>query len=303
MKPQLLKITHDPVQSFSVRQDMKPDPNNKWHYHEELEIILFHKGAGTQFIGDSVRKFKAGDIVLIGSDLPHYLMYDQQYFFDKGQEPCTTVIYFRESLFGERFLSLPECRKIKLLLEKSARGIMLSGSPAENLAQHIRKLLSAHEMFRMTALMELLAVFAELQQTDLLSSAGFKYDKSSLEAERINAVYNHSLKNFRRKIDLNEISSETGLTPNSFCRYFKKATGKTYKEFLNDIRIGYACKLILDNKLSVKQICYECGFNNFSCFHKYFRETTGYTPQNYFKEYQRGQTKQPHWHLQSHASR
>jgi len=133
--------------------------------------------------------------------------------------------------------------------------------------------------------MECLAAISELSEFTILSSIGFRYHENDTENQRLNAIYNFTLKNFMRKIDLQEVASLTGLIPNSFCRYFKTRTGKTYNQFLLEIRIGYACKLLLDNNQSIKQVCFESGFNNFSCFHKSFKAITGYTPQNYQNEY------------------
>jgi YesN/AraC family two-component response regulator len=119
----------------------------------------------------------------------------------------------------------------------------------------------------------------------VLSSIGFNYDLSGAEHDRINTIYNYTLRHFNQKIYLNEIANLANLAPNSFCRYFKLKTGKTYSTFLTEIRIGYACKLLLDDKKCVKQICYESGFDNFSCFHHSFKKITGKSPQSYKKEY------------------
>lgn len=102
---------------------------------------------------------------------------------------------------------------------------------------------------------------------------------------RINAIYNYSLTNFSKKIKIDEVATIAGLTASSFCRYFKQQIGKTYSQFLVEVRIGYACKLLIDNKMNIKQVCYECGFNNFSCFHRSFKEITGKTPQAYKQMY------------------
>ena len=133
--------------------------------------------------------------------------------------------------------------------------------------------------------MDCLSTLSEVEQVTPLSSIGFRYHEYNSENERLNAIYNFTLKNFMKKIELKEVAAITRLIPNSFCRYFKTRTGKTYNQFLLEIRIGYACKLLLDNTQSVKQVCFESGFNNFSCFHKSFKSITGYTPQGYLNAY------------------
>lgn len=286
MKPQLLKITHEPVCSFSVRQDMVPNINNRWHYHPEIELIHFHKGSGTQFIGDDIKKFNPGDIVLLGANLPHYWMFDDEYLLNDHAGPTySTVIHFQDNFWGERFLHIPECKPIRQLLENAKQGILIPKEHSLHLGALIDNIHNARGIGRVTKLIECLAAIADHPNLMLLSSLGFKYHEHDQESQRLNLVYNYTLKNFRKKIELKQIALLSGLIPSSFCRYFRSKTGKTYNQFLIEIRVGYACKLLLDNAESIKQICFESGFNNFSCFHKCFKKITGYTPQIYKDQY------------------
>jgi AraC-like DNA-binding protein len=132
---------------------------------------------------------------------------------------------------------------------------------------------------------EALNTIAECKQLDVLSSIGFKQELVEAESDRVNAIYDYSLKNYKRKIQLEEIAAVANISPNSFCRYFKSRTRKTYSQFLIEIRVGQACKLLIENNLSIKQLCYESGFNNFTSFHKYFKMITGKSPLNYQKEF------------------
>lgn len=286
MKPQLLKVATAPINSFSVRQDMFPNINNRWHYHSELELIHFHKGYGTQFVGDSIKRFHSGDIVLVGSNLPHYWKFDEDQLANKATEiPFSTVVHFSENFWGDRFINLPETKVIRSILEKAKRGILLRGESGEPVGKLMDKIRTTEGLERLIALMECLATFANTDNVIFLSSIGFQYNFSDAESDRINAIYNYSFQHFHRKIDLEEIADVAGLVPNSFCRYFKSRTGKTYSQFLLEIRIGYACKLIIENKMNTKQLCFESGFNNFSCFHKKFKLITGKTPLAYQREF------------------
>ncbi len=286
MKPKLLKVANVPDHSFSVRQDMYPYINNRWHYHEELELIIIHKGSGTQFIGDNIKRFDGGDIVLVGSNLPHYWKFDEKYFQKKGgAKALSTVIHFFENFWGDKFINLPETKPIKVVLEKAKRGILVKGGDAEKIAALIEKINSTEGLVRMMALIECLSAFAAAKELLLLSSIGFNFDFSDSENERINAIYNYTLSHYNGEIYLQEIAAIAGMVPNSFCRYFKSRTGKTYSQFLTELRIGQACKLLIENKLSIKQLCFESGFNNFSCFHKNFKAITGKSPQKYQYEY------------------
>ncbi len=287
MKPQLLKIPYGPEHSFSVRKEMVPNVNNRWHYHPEIELIHFHKGFGTQFIGDHISQFEPGDVVLVGRNLPHFWKYDEVYFSEHiSEDSYSTAIHFFDNFIGERFIHLPESRHIKNLLEKAKRGILLRGEDGNKIGRLVETVYQSVGINKIVALISCLSEFAVCENFIILSSLGFKYDFPESQNTRITTIYNYTLNNFQKKIKLSEISEIAGMIPNSFCRYFKYHTGKTYLDFLTEVRIGYACKLLIANKSSVKQISYESGFKNFSCFHKNFKKLTDKTPQDYKRKYE-----------------
>ncbi len=282
MTPQLLKVPTAPSYSFSVRLDKVQNLNNRWHYHPEIELIHFHRGSGTQFIGDNIKRFSAGDIVLVGSNLPHYWRDDDEGKYQSGSGiPYSTVIHFSEDFWGSRFLDLPENKTIKHLLEKAQRGLLLSGNLRTNIANSMEKIRTAEGPDRIIALLQILWNIARSDEFSYLSSIGFQYDLSESENDRINSIYNHTLAHFNQKITLEEIAGIAGMVPNSFCRYFKSRTGKTYSQFLTEIRVGHSCKLLMEKNISIKQLCFESGFLNFSCFHKRFKAVTGQSPHSY----------------------
>ncbi len=286
MKAKLLKVPRTPAHSFSVREDRDPFINNRWHYHAEVELICFHLGSGTQFVGDHIKRFQPGDIILVGSNLPHYWRYDDQYFQGENAHSVhSTVIHFSETFWGETFLDLPETKTIRHLLEKARRGILVSEKDEPRIKTSIQKIRESDGISRIIALMECLSAFSGTEQMQQLSSIGFQHDFDESENQRINAIYDYTFRHFTQTIYLNQVAAVAGLVPNSFCRYFKSRTGKTYTQFVTEIRIGHACKLLLDNRISIKQLCYECGFNNFTCFHKNFKLITGKSPQLYQKEH------------------
>lgn len=286
MRPQLLKVSTGPRHSFSVRRDLVPYINNRWHYHPEIELIHFKKGEGTQFIGDSIKRFKSGDIVMVGAHLPHYWRFDDLFFEeDTRVQADIRVAHFCENFWGEQFLHLPENVNIKTVLEKAKRGIQITGKTRQQVAELLERLLHTDGSERIIILMEALMTIGDCKQLTTLSSIGFKHDLVDAENERVNAIYDYSLKNYKRKIQLEEIAAVANISPNSFCRYFKSRTRKTYSQFLIEIRVGQACKLLIENNLSIKQLCYESGFNNFTSFHKYFKMITGKSPLTYQKEF------------------
>jgi len=285
MRPQLLKVLKGPDRSFSVRRDLFPI-NNRWHYHSEVELIHIKKGEGTQFIGDSIKRFKAGDVVLVGSNLPHYWRFDDVYYEENTKAIADIrVAHFNENFWGNQFLELPENINLKTVLEKARRGLQVTGKTKHTVAELLEQLQEADGPQRIIFLIEALTAVANAKQLVPLSSIGFKPDLGDTEKDRINAIYEYSIKNFKRKIQLEEIADVANISPNSFCRYFKSRTRKTYSQFLIELRVGHACRLLIENNHCIKRLCYESGFNNFTSFHKYFKMITGKSPLVYQKEF------------------
>lgn len=283
MKPHLLQVATAPNRSFSVRKELIPNINCRWHCHAEVELICFHKGSGTQFVGDDIRHFTAGDVVLVGTNLPHYWHYDHEHqsYEADDQKPFATVVHFTENFWGERFLMLAENTMLRNVLDKAKRGLSIKGELGKAISGLMEKLHAAEGPYRVMLLMECLIVANQVTEDDVLASLGFSYTRPEQENERLNAIYKYALAHFSEKITLEEVASIAGLSPNSFCRYFKSRTGKQFSQFIIEIRIGNACKMLINNNMNIKQICYASGFQNFTCFYKQFRQITGETPAAY----------------------
>jgi AraC-like DNA-binding protein len=284
MKPLLLKVTNDVIHSFNVRRDTVPYINNHWHYHPEVELIYFKKGSGTQFIGDSIKRFGPGDIVLVGAHLPHYWRFDEGYFGNKeGLDADVTVVHFNQNFWGDQFLNLPENIGLKSTLDYAKRGIQVSEEVKHAVAGIMEDLIHAEGTHKIIFLIKALMDIGKCKN-DQLSSIVFNYNFEDADKDRIILIYDYSLTHFKQTIKLEEIAAVANISPSSFCRFFKSRTGKTYTRFINEIRVGNACKMLIENKINVKQICYESGFNNFASFHKFFKLITGKSPLNYQKE-------------------
>lgn len=289
MKPVLLKVSPQPTQSFSLRRDTVPYVNNRWHYHEELELIYFEKGHGTQFVGDDIRNFNDGNLVLVGPNLPHYWSFDPEYFDGTQKYQADVLVaHFRQDFLGNTFLGLPENKPIKDLLHAAKHGIHVAGDTQRQTRDMLDELMAATGTRRVTLLVDILATIAGSKDLSSLSSMGFSPQYQDHENERINDIYAFSLQHFKRKIMLDEVADIAGMSRNAFCRYFKSRTGKTFSQFLIELRVGHACKLLIENNLNVKQVCFESGFHNFAGFHKYFKQLTGRSPLTYQKEYLAG---------------
>lgn len=285
MKPYLLKVEVAPEQSFAVRQQVNPLFYNQWHYHEELELTYVQEGTGIRFVGDSIQNFQAGDLILLGSNLPHFWRGKNPNAKDKEAECQAMVVQFNANFWGETFLNLPELTTIKDLFGKARRGIHIKGETRHKVADQMQALAEVKGLDRLTALLHILQLIATSPEISFLSSKGFNIPLNDQDTRRIAKIHAYTLANFTQKIKLEEVAASVHLSPNAFCRYFKTHTRKTYSQFLLEIRIGHACKLLMEDQLSIGQICLESGFANFSNFNRYFKAITKLTPQAYARMY------------------
>lgn len=286
MKPILRKVNVAAAYSFSVREDVLPYLYNHWHYHPEVELTLIRKSKGTRLVGDHIERFEDGDLVLLGSNLPHMWRNDEDHFKENsGLHVEAVAIHFHENFWGNAFLSLPEMEIIRQLMKHAQRGVKVIGKTRGQLAQKMEKMLAAEGPQKIALLLDLLSTIAVTKEKLFLSSLGFVQDYSLERTDKINEIYNYTFTNFTESISIEAVSKAVHISPNSFCRYFKTRTSKTYLQFLTELRIGHACKLILENEMSIAQVCYASGFNNISNFNRKFKEITGKTPLQYYKSY------------------
>lgn len=292
MKPILRKIDVNQNHSFLVIEETRPYFDERWFYHPEIELTHIRRGNGMRFIGDSVDRFSDGELILLGADLPHMWRCDDTYYQgDPDVNIEISVIQFREDFWGAAILNLPEMKDIKDLLEKVKRGIRIYGETRSKVLQRMSAIPDAKGAERLENLIGILNIIATSEEYEVLSSIGFTKSYDHRNSDRINQIYNYTLNNFQNPISLKDVAAAVNINPHSFCRYFKASTFKTYWDFLLEVRVGYACKLLIENKMNVSQICYACGFNTLSNFNRQFKSITGKTPVQYMNEYNPGRKK------------
>lgn len=283
MKPFLIKVDVAPEQSFKVRNNVNPLDYNQWHYHEELELTYIQKGTGIRFAGDSIESFKAGDLVLLGSNLPHFWRSDEASKDEIEAQCLAQVVQFKPDFWGKAFLDLPELSQAKELFIKAKQGLRITGKTRDLVSELMQELSTASGLNRILILLQIIMAVSDSNEMSFLSSVGFSSSLNETETRRISSVYSYTLANFTRKVKLEEVAAIANMTPNAFCRYFKTHTRKTYSQFLLEIRVGQACKLLIEHQLPIGQVCLESGFQNFSNFNRYFKAITSLTPQAYQK--------------------
>ncbi|MEP1487807.1 MAG: AraC family transcriptional regulator [Algibacter sp.] len=280
-KPTLKKLSPSFGSSILVKQHIdKVDKNDAyWHFHPELELIYVNKGQGKTHIGNHLSYFNNSQLILIGSDLPHNGFTDR--LTASGTE---TTIQFRSDFLGNDFLTVPEMANIVALFERAKKGIRFKIDAKKKIGPKIEKLLEHSGMKRVIKFLEILNYLAKTDDYALLNADGFAFVAEPQDSAKIDIIFKHVNKNFQRHIALDEIAGKVSMTVPAFCRYFKKATGKTFTQMVNEYRVVHATKLLNESQMSIADVCFECGFNNFSHFNKQFNEITGKSASNYRKE-------------------
>lgn len=265
--------------SFNIRHDIVPHFYNKWHYHPEIELVYIMEGSGQQFIGDNIHIFKPGDMILLGSNLPHLWRTDKKYMQKNSRlRVKALILHFLPDCFGHDFFRLKENAEIHRLLEKASQAIRIKDETRDEVARLMHQLLKATKANRIILLLSILSLIAGSKQTKTVCNKGATIEYTPAESERINNIYQFVLENYSRTITLEEIAKIAHLGPHSFCRYFKLRTQKTFSRFLIEVRIGNACKLLAETNKSIADICFECGFNSFSNFNRQFKLVVGKNP-------------------------
>jgi len=286
MKPHFHKVAVPLQSSFSVRHDKLPNFGKLLHYHPELELQYVIKGEGIRLVGDNVSHFTAGEVVLLGENLPHGWRAKEQELTDGADYAVEAiVIQFSPNCLGKEFFQLPEAYLIPRIFESAKKGLLVHGESAEQIRQLMIELSTAGRFERILYLLKILQIISEKEEVTTIASAHAFYKVTDHESLRLNSVIAYALTNFKKDINLDEIAVIANLSVNSFCRYFKSMTNKTFLDFLTEIRISHACRMIIEDRYAIGVICYECGFNNVSNFYRHFKRFTGLTPFEYKRKY------------------
>lgn len=250
-----------------------------WHFHPEIELVYVNKGQGKRHIGNHLSYFNNSQLILLGSNLPHYGFTDR--FTTNGAE---TIVQFKPDFLGNDFFNLPEMNGILTLLERAKKGLLFKIETKKKVGPKIEKLLNLDDFNKIVNLIEILNDLALSEDYTLLNADGFAFETQPQDSAKIDIIFKHINKNFQNQITLDEIADKVSMTSPAFCRYFKKATGKTFTKLVNEYRVVHATKLLSESKSSITDICFECGFNNFSHFNKLFKEITGKSASKYRSE-------------------
>ncbi len=260
-----------------------------YHQHKEMQVTYIIRGEGTLIAGKYSQPFVSGEIYILGPNQPHIFKSAPQYFVSPQQSSCEAIhIYFDVGRLPKLFLSMPELEGVNRFLKLGETGLQLPPKYVGWAGHHIKKLVGKPSLERLLAIIELFGFFDRDVKGWKSLNTGFMdyYYNASFEGIRMSDVFNFTREHYMENITLGKIAEVANITPNAFCKYFKKHTRKTYNAFLNEIRINEACKLMIGNAFtSISNIAYSTGFNSATNFNRVFRKTTGMSPRDYLREY------------------
>lgn len=276
MKLKLEQLSlHGHTQSFLCYNLTLPTFEFFWHYHPEYELTLIVKGKGKRLVGDSYEEFAAGDLVLVGPHLPHTWIGDEK---RKDLYSAVVIQFSRE--FIDSFLGLPEFSDIKKMLSRSGSGLYFPFSKNNPVREAIIGLTQLQGVVAVTGLLNVLQKLSKLKSQHL-ASAYFQPLKGEENEKRVNKVCQYVQNHFKSKISLAKAASLIHLSESAFCKFFKKASGKTFSDYLNDIRVAHASVLLTETDKPIASIAYESGFESLTYFNRVFLKKKKTSPRQY----------------------
>ena len=276
-------IIYGPGKSFSYRTIREKYFSRPLHVHPEIEVLLVTQGHGKRFVGESIDDFFPGDLVMIGDGVPHFHLCDSIYYKENDLWSEVKTIQFKRNIFPADMESIEDFAHISDLIKRSMYGVKFTHPPSiETLSKMMEGLDQITGIKRINTLFRMLDLLGRVRDYRII--ADFDYTHKSVGTHPNNTaakVYDYLVCNFKHEITLHEIAAHLNQNPASLCRYFKRHTFKNIFDCLNEIRIGYACKLLLNSDFTVAQIAFESGYNNLSNFHKQFRKLLKSSPTEY----------------------
>lgn len=261
--------------SFYVSRISVPSFEFKWHYHPEYELTYIVNGTGYRMVGNSKEPFSSGEIVLLGSNLPHTWWGK----LEDGGHSEAVVIQFSKEFIGT-FTQLHECQSIVSLLEKAARGIRFE--PHTILQDRIMALTKASGLDSLLNLLSILGDMANIPSSQICLETYQPVNSQKFET-RINKVCAYIQHHFSESITLTQLANMLHMSESNFCKFFKKAMNTTCSDYLNDLRINEACHMLLSTEDSIGRIAHACGFDSISYFNRVFLKKKMLTPSKFRK--------------------
>lgn len=279
MKIANIRLLQELNQSFIYKENC---PFTAWHHHPEYELCLITRGNGKRMVGDNIDRFENNDLVFIGAYTPHEYLCDPKHFdYPDGFYGEAIVIQFLYDFLGDKFFSMPENIGLNKFILESSRGYVFFGESKNKLISIMLKMQEMNTSDRLYALFSIFKIFSTTREFNILSSPAFSEPFWLDESGPMQKALKYILQNFQKHIVVMDLLKITNMSNTSFYATFKKTYNMSFKDYLLNIRVGYACKLLTDASQNISGIAYDSGFGNISNFNRQFKKIKGITPSQF----------------------
>ncbi len=270
-------------QTFSFNRFEVPFFDAPFHYHPQLELTFIEKGSGKRYVGEDVANFEAGDLILVGANVPHCWICDQDYLAQNSSSISYVIQFSQNFLTTDGFTPIPEFQHLTSLFQKASNGLVITHSSQVEIIRLMKTMQYQTEIGRLSSLIQILDHLSASENIQTLTNTQSYEALSSSNREKLQIIYSHIINHYFNKIELQEIAKMVDLSPNAFCRFFKQLTKKTLTEVVNSYRLNHAVNLLTSTSLNISEIAYDSGFNTIPYFNTVFKQSYGCHPSQYRK--------------------
>jgi len=280
------KLLTEPARTFRTHDEIGPVIKCNFHVHPEYELTYIVSSCGTRFVGDNIAMFDTGDLALIGPMVPHHY-YNSPSDSRSAAWGHARIVQFKDDFAGILLFQLPEFSPIRKMLDAARYGLSFAPETARRAAPVLNRLFLADGPDRVILLLRLLALLADADYRQLSTVAGD--ERLAVLPGRMDEVirYIHSCLENNRPVSLEQTARKASMNPQAFSRYFRKTTFKRFIDYVNEIKIGKACRLLLNTDRTVAEICFDAGFNNLSNFNRHFLRVKKISPREFREQFYR----------------
>ncbi|KQM68856.1 hypothetical protein ASE74_23915 [Pedobacter sp. Leaf216] len=287
MKPIFAKILDGKLNDvYGLKVVDAPYFSTEFHFHEECQLTYTIESEGRRMIGDSIEDFNSDELIFVGSNLPHVWHNTNQYFnnADAATHARSVSVFIHPDKILDFFKEPDTIQRLKNFFLMAKRGIKFGNDVKKKLKELMLKVaLQTEEICRLIVVLEILNLLCFTRNYELLASPGYTNNYQLKDNDRMDKILKYVFDNFNQEILLHAAAEMTNMNKQAFCRYFKNRTQKTFVTFVNEVRIGHACKLMAQTDKQISELAYACGFNSLSNFNKFFKLAKGVTPKEYKK--------------------
>ena len=272
-------------ESFSIGVFQDNLEKSTWHYHNNYEISFITEGSGKRIVADSMEEFQPGDLVFIGGNIPHVWIAEKEQGVISERTLEMVFLQFSTNLLIPQMLALPEFKNVKKAIELADRGIQIVGQTLNEVSAIMLQLPYLDGFERMNQFLRMMDLIGRSASNISLASEEYMRKRFTTGNKRIGLLHDYLMHHYREEINLEKLASLVNMAEGSLCRFFKMNVGSSIFEYLNKIKVEFACKLLMNPNIGIFDVCLDSGFNNLSHFNKQFRKHMGVTPSEYRKRF------------------